>query len=41
VLAKRDNGAVNERKEKGDMETQKIPFTRMMRTAMKAEGEGA
>jgi hypothetical protein len=30
MLARRVNGAVNQRKGKDDLETQNIPFTRMM-----------
>jgi hypothetical protein len=37
--AGRVNDAVNQRKEKFDLETQNIPFTRMMR--MREEGDGA
>jgi hypothetical protein len=41
MLAGRVNGAVDQRKEIDDLGTQNIPFTRMMRMAMRAEGDGA
>jgi hypothetical protein len=40
MLAGRVNDAVSQRKEKSDIETQNIPFTKMV-MAMREEGDGA